>query len=246
MKHYVEGARWYDLLSVGISGESQFYLREGKKAKGKVLELACGTGRIYIELLGAGMDVYGLDNAKEMLKVLRKKAKERGLEAKVKVADMRDFRYPFKFDLIIIPYRAFLHLESREDQKKCLKNSRRQLNKGGRLILNFFDPRLDFLVEKERISMSKVKDPRSGRAIKVENFSCYDPVKQHIYSYHRLVNPPAGFPKEKLELSLCYIFLREFMNMLELCGFRKWELYGGFDKRPYTKNGQELVWIARK
>ncbi|MFH0737973.1 MAG: methyltransferase domain-containing protein [Candidatus Micrarchaeota archaeon] len=246
MKHYYDAARWYDLFSVGIPGEGGFYLREAKKAKGKILELACGTGRIYLDLLEEGVDAYGLDLAAPMLDVLKNKAKVRGLSPKVKKADMRDFRYPFKFDLVIVPYRAFLHLERREDQKACLMNIHRHLKKGGRLIVNFFDPRLDFISKVERMSYSEVKDPKTGKRVRVENFSRYDFSSQHVYSYHRLVKPPSGLPSEKLELSLCYIFPREFMNMLELSGFKKWELFGGFDKRPYTKHGQELVWIATK
>jgi len=241
MKHYEEGARWYDILSPGMPGDVPFYLGEAKKSKGRVLELACGTGRIYLELLNAGVDAYGLDLSGDMLAVLKGKAKARKLWPKVKLADMRTFHYPFKFGLIIIPYNSFLHLESREDQKKCLENVRRHLGKGGKLIITIFDPRVDFLAQVDR----RITEHR-GKRLEVESFSHYDLVNQHIRSYHRLVNPPGGMPSEKLELSLCYIFPREFMNMLELCGFRKWKVYGGFDRRPYNKHGQNLVWIAYK
>jgi hypothetical protein len=71
-------------------------------------------------------------------------------------------------------------------------------------------------------------------------------VNQHIYSYHRIINPPAGLPKEKVEFSLCYIFPREFMNMLELCGFKDWKVYEGFGYKPYKKHGSMLVWVAYK
>jgi ubiquinone/menaquinone biosynthesis C-methylase UbiE len=235
---------WYDLLSIGMPGELEFYLTEAKKSQGKVLELACGTGRVYLELLEAGVEAYGLDNANSMLSVLKRKAKARGIKPKIKLADMRNFRYPFKFDLVIIPYRAFLHLENRSDQKKCLENVYRHLAKGGRLILNFFDPRLDFLAAKERKIITQVKDLKSRKLIKVENYSKYTPNEQHIYAYHRLINPPEDMPRDKIEFSLTYIFPREFMNMLELCGFTKWKLYGGFNRKPYTKHGSELVWIA--
>jgi SAM-dependent methyltransferase len=246
MKSYGRGAVWYDLISQGLPGELGFYLKEAKKAKGKVLEAACGTGRIYLELLEAGADAYGFDLSKDMLRVLKEKAKTRGLSPKVKLADMRTFRYPEKFDLILIPYNAFLHLEEREDQKKCLTNIRRHLRKGGRLILNIFDPKVDYLAKIDRKTVRSITDKKSGRRLRLEDVPHYDLLNQRIHAYHRLLNPPSGFPKERLEFTLTYIFPREFMNMLELCGFRKWELYGGFDRRPYSKHGQNLVWIAYK
>jgi SAM-dependent methyltransferase len=246
MKHYEEGAAWYDLVSQGFPGELGFYLKEAKKANGKVLEAACGTGRIYLELLEGGVNAYGFDLSNDMLRVLKDKAKGRGLEPKVKLADMRTFNYPNKFDLIMIPYNSFLHLETREDQKKCLMNVRKHLKKGGRLILGIFDPRIDYLAKVDRKTETSVLDKKSGKRIKMENFSHYDYFNQHIYSFHRLINPPKGLPREKIEFTCTYIFPREFMNMLELCGFRKWKIYGGFDYEPYIKHGQNLVWIAYK
>jgi SAM-dependent methyltransferase len=247
MKHYYDAAKWYDMLCVGLPGEMEFYVREAKRSRGRVLELACGTGRIYLELLSAGVDAYGLDLAGPMLQVLKEKGERYGLGelVNVKKGDMRTFRYPFKFDLVIIPYRTFNHLETREDQKKCLMNIHRHLKKGGRLILNFFDPKVGFLAEVDRKTTSRtVMD--QGKKIRMEDFSHFDLASQRITVYHRLLNPPAGLPRGKIRFSLAYIFPREFMNMLELCGFKDWELYGGFEKRPYTKHGQELVWIARK
>jgi len=155
---------------------------------------------------------------------------------------MRNFAYPFKFDLIIVPYRAFLHMETREDQKKCLRAIHKHLRRGGRLIINFFDPKLSVIARKHIKWKDQVRD-WGGRKARVRVFSDYDFVNQRIRSHWKIANPKKGMPKNKLEITLCYIFPREFMNMLELCGF-KWKVYGGFDYRPYTKHGQELVWVA--
>ncbi len=245
MKYYEEGARWYDMLSTGTPGDVKFYLREARKTKGKVLEVACGSGRIYLELLKAGVDAYGFDLSEGMLRILKDKASMRKLDAKVKKADMRNFAYPFKFDLIIVPYRAFLHMETRDDQKKCLRTIHKHLKKDGRLIINFFDPKLDIIVKRHVKWKDQIKNVGDNKA-RVRAFSDYDLLNQRIRTHWAVVNPRDGMPKNKLEITLCYIFPREFMNMLDLCGFSKWKLYGGFDYRPYTKHGQELVWVAQK
>jgi len=75
-----------------------------------------------LELLKDGIDAYGIDISKNMLKVLRKKAKELGLKPKVKKADMRNFKFNDKFSLIIIPGRSFLYNLTIEDQIKTLRS----------------------------------------------------------------------------------------------------------------------------
>jgi ubiquinone/menaquinone biosynthesis C-methylase UbiE len=44
-----------------------FYLEEATKVQGKVLELMCGTGRVSISLLEAGVDLTCVDASKGML-----------------------------------------------------------------------------------------------------------------------------------------------------------------------------------
>ncbi|VVC03840.1 Ubiquinone/menaquinone biosynthesis C-methyltransferase UbiE [Candidatus Bilamarchaeum dharawalense] len=242
--YYKNHAEWYDILSPGTDEDVKFYLKEAKKTKGKVLEIACGTGRIYLELLKAGVDVYGLDTSPAMLRVLNEKSKTEKLHPKVKLADMRSFKYPFKFDLVIIPFRAFLHMETREDQKKCLKCIGQHMEKGGRLVLNFFDPKLEILL-KAWHKKGTIVSKKHKIKLDYTQDSEYDLINQRISARYHLENKSKGVSVE-IPFSLCYLFPREFMNMLELCGFEKWELYGGFDRRPYNKNGQELIWIVHR
>ena len=35
----------------------EFYKNEAKKIDGKLLEIGCGTGRVYLELLKEGIDI---------------------------------------------------------------------------------------------------------------------------------------------------------------------------------------------
>lgn len=44
-----------------------------------MLEIACGTGMIFLQMLSEGIDIYGLDIADPMLNVLLKKADVIGL-----------------------------------------------------------------------------------------------------------------------------------------------------------------------
>ena len=46
---------------------------------GPALEIGCGTGRLTIPYLEAGLDVEGLDSSGQMLEICRTKAAARGL-----------------------------------------------------------------------------------------------------------------------------------------------------------------------
>ena len=103
-----EFERWaevYDIIYGEYKDDIQFYSEVAQKSGGKVLEVACGTGRVYLEILKKGVDAYGLDISENMLGTLKKKAAVLGLKPKVEVADMRDFTLNRKFSLIIVPFR---------------------------------------------------------------------------------------------------------------------------------------------
>jgi len=84
LQNFEKWAKVYDLIYGKYKNDINFYRKEARKAKGKVLEIACGTGRIYLELLKGGIDIYGIDISKNMLEVLKKKARKLGLKSKVK------------------------------------------------------------------------------------------------------------------------------------------------------------------
>jgi ubiquinone/menaquinone biosynthesis C-methylase UbiE len=65
-----------------------FFLQECKKTKSSVLELMCGTGRISIPLLEAGVNLTCVDASPAMLAILRQKLAARGLSASVMQANI--------------------------------------------------------------------------------------------------------------------------------------------------------------
>jgi ubiquinone/menaquinone biosynthesis C-methylase UbiE len=98
-------AHLYDFY-VNTQFDFPFFLAEAKEARGKVLELACGTGRLSIPLLLAGIDLTCVDYAEEMLKVFRNKLDENRLSCQVAHQDMAELALPERFNLIFIPLHA--------------------------------------------------------------------------------------------------------------------------------------------
>src|SRR5262245_10544231 len=95
----------------------------------RVLELGCGTGRIAIQLAGAGAIGTGLDASPGLL------AHARGKSAAVEwiEADMRGFALArADYDLVAIPYNTINVLTRRDDTLACLARARDHLVPGGR------------------------------------------------------------------------------------------------------------------
>lgn len=220
-----------------------FYLGEAKKADGKILEVACGTGRIYLELLKEGLDAVGIDISEEMIAALREKAADMSLKPRVHVADMRSFDLDERFNRILVPFRSFLYNLTTEDQLKTLKNFRRHLAPGGKLVLNFFYPDIERMMSFGKESEDLVV-MENGRYLLREKSFFVDEVNQTIETVAALFKDNELFWKGSYRLA--FIYKREFELLLKLAGFGKSSVYGGFDKRPLSSLKQEMIWIVEK
>ncbi|WP_454190930.1 class I SAM-dependent methyltransferase [Paenibacillus sp. Marseille-Q7038] len=132
----------YDLSKpLGYSvGDVAFYLERLSNMKGKVLEVGCGSGRVLIPLLQAGIDIEGLDNSAAMLTSCRRRCDELNLTAALYNNEMRNFSLANKYDAIIIPGGSFQLIEGREQAISTLNHLYSYLTPRGRLIMDLFIP----------------------------------------------------------------------------------------------------------
>lgn len=114
---------------------------------GPVLELACGTDRIYLEILGHGIDIDGFDASEATLDFLREHATERGLDPSVWTADVAAFETDRQYELVICPFDALQHPLSVDQQMAALERVHDALAPGGRFIFDVFVPRFDVVCE---------------------------------------------------------------------------------------------------
>lgn len=250
-------AELYDIdYSDYDTGDKQYYVEEAVKCGKPMLELACGTGRITIPTAIAGIEVVGIDISEDMLAIARRKVAELDPEIAERITllqgDMRSFQLNRKFDLITIPFRAFICLTTVEDQKSTLINVRNHLNPGGKLILNFFDPDLrEVLDHSERFRnvqklMNRFTHPTTGNAVKEWSTWDYNITEQTIEELRNFVEfgPDDSILKSTFfSFKLRYIFRWEMHHLFELCGFKVLELYGDF-KRGLFRAGGEQIWVV--
>jgi len=240
----------YDRICAGLDYGIDFYVAIAREAKGPVLEIACGTGRVLIPCLEAGADVEGLDIYASMLETLRKKASAKALAPRVHVGDMREFALPRRFARILIPFNAFVHCLTPEEQLGSLRCCHEHLLPGGALVFDGFLPGPKYFAEGNgsRVLEGEALDPRTGHRMRMYDTRNLDHATQVQHSFMEVEEIDekgvvvAVHPSETLAR---WTTRPEMESLLARAGFARWELFGGFD-RSEPREDEPLVVVAWK
>ncbi|OGS07558.1 MAG: hypothetical protein A2270_09850 [Elusimicrobia bacterium RIFOXYA12_FULL_51_18] len=236
----------YDAEDKQSQNDLSFYLAAAKKARGPVLELACGTGRLTLALARAGINIAGLDVSQAMLEQARKKAVKEGLKADLIRGDARSFRLKRKFKLIFIPFNSMQHLSDLSSLERFFASVRAHLAPGGRFMLDVFNPHPHYLVRdsEERLPVSCYKDPRGKEQILVEEQYSYDRAAQVSRITWHYIRGRKRFASKRLNMR-CF-FPQELDALLRYNGFKILKKYGDFNLEPFTGASSKQIVICRK
>jgi SAM-dependent methyltransferase len=233
-----------------------FFVEAAREAGSPILEIGCGTGRILIPTARAGVEIVGLDLSPHMLAVCRRRLQDESeaVQGRVRLlqADMRDFELGRKFTLVTIPFRAFQHLLTVEDQLSCLASVRRHLVDRGTLILDIFNPSLDSLVNwpvgKEFGEEPEFSTPDGRRIIRrhmILSRDRFTQVSQIELIY--LVTYPDGREERLVHaFPLRHLFRFEAEHLLARSQFEVEHLYADYDKSAHGAKPGELLFVGRK
>jgi SAM-dependent methyltransferase len=239
----------YDLALGGFADDLPFWLGEARRARGPVLEVSCGTGRVLLHLLRNGVDADGVDLSAPMLERLRAKAKADGLAPRVYQADMRDFTTPRRYARVIVPFNGFAHCETVADQLRCLQCCREHLEPDGALVVDMSYPGLAYWldVRTERVLEAEVRDPDTGDLVRLWDTRRKDRVAQ---LQHSVVEIEELDEAGRVERSHRFATRQRWVYRFELellfrrAGFTRWEILGGWDRRPLATDSDQMVGFA--
>ena len=126
-------AVWHDIECGGYSADLALWEQFAAQARGPILELGCGTGRVGLHLGRCGYRVTGLDRDAALLAAFRERAA--GLSVEAQIGDAAGFELGGKFDLVLAPMQLVQLLAGAEERKACLRCVAAHLSKGGRAAL---------------------------------------------------------------------------------------------------------------
>jgi SAM-dependent methyltransferase len=224
-------ARLYDPWSKSVTEDVAFYVAEAGEAKPPVVELGVGTGRIAVPIAAAGIRVIGVDSSPGMLEVCRERAALAGVSEllELRLGDLRLPPVAERVELVVCPFRSYLHLHADEERLAALRAAHQLLVPGGRLIFDVFAPAADDIAETQ------------GRWLEREP-EIYE--RADWDTRERTLTLSVRGPAGETTMALAWLSPDEWRGLLERAGFEVEALYGWFDRRPYA-GGEDMVWLAR-
>ncbi len=234
-------ARIYDPWSRSVSEDVSFYVAEARKAAGRtgaarsgerVVELGVGTGRIAVPTASAGVPLIGVDSSAAMLAVCRDRAEAAGV---TELLDLRlgDLRHPpvaERVPLVTCPFRAYLHLDDDDERLAALRAARELLLPGGLLAFDVFAPSPEDVAETH------------GRWLEREP-GIWERADWDETARRLALSVRGG--DRKTTMTLAWISVEEWRDLLVRAGFAVEACYGWFDRRPYS-GGEDSIWLARR
>jgi SAM-dependent methyltransferase len=223
-------ARLYDPWSASVVEDVPFYLERARRSGGPVVELGVGTGRLAIPIAADGIDVIGVDASEGMLEVARESAVLAGVEVDLRYGDFRNPPVEGPVPLVTIPFRSLLHMQTDEDRRAVVRAVHGLLEPGGTFIFDVFSPGADDIAE----THARWLEREPGIFERAD----WDEQRRTLILRVR------GEGVES-ELSLAWISIPEWRELLGSEGFVVEGLYGWFDGTPWAGH-EDAIFVCRR
>jgi SAM-dependent methyltransferase len=257
--HYGLVARWW--AEFNVDGPEIDWFRQFVEVGQPALDAACGTGRLLIPYLHAGLDVEGVDISPDMLDRCRERAAHEGLPAPALYAQaLHELDLPRRYRTIIV-CGGFGLGGRREHDVEGLRRIYEHLEPGGLLVLDNEVPYAKAFLwaywtkEKRQELPRQWRDEGDRRPLadgtELELRSRLveaDPIAQRVEIEMRAFhwNGDEMLAEEEHRIEMTDYFTFELELLLERTGFVDVELRAGYEDRPPTSDDDFVVFIARK
>lgn len=220
------------------------------------LDLACGTGRLLLPLLRAGLDVDGCDLSPDMLAHCRQQAASDGLEPRLYAQAMHELDLPRAYRTIFI-CDSFGIGGHPETLQRCY----RQLAPRGALVFNVYfpydaAPRWRYWLPEQRRQLPEAwpetgnrRRTATGDEIELHTrVLALDPLEQRLTRQlrARLWRDGELATEEEHTLEESLYFRNELLVLLARAGFEEVAVRGGYTEVAATAEDLMVTFIARK
>jgi len=246
--HYADPA-YYTHTYAARDADVRYYVEQGKRARGPVLELGAGNGRITLPLARHGVEVVALDHSRPMLADLRARLADEPPEVRARVrvveGDIRAARLRRRFARVFCPFNTALHLYTRDDVERFFATVRHHLAPGGELVVDLSVPLAENLArDPERpYGAPRFRHPTEGLVRYKELFD-YDPATQVLLVTMQFFPEPPRAPFATVLAHRQY-YPKEWEALLHYNGFTRRSVFGDFYGGPLTRDSDVMVWHAR-
>ena len=256
--HHGLVARWWSLFNV--SGPEIDYFRQFVEAGQPALDLACGSGRLLVPYVAAGLDVDGCDVSPDMVALCAEAARTVGVSPNLYCQPMHELDLPRRYRTIYVCGGLGLGSTRAQDQQ-ALRRLYGHLEPGGLLVLDNEVPYADEVhwgcwPAGRRGGLPEDAPPPGERRLGSDGFEyalqsrmlSLDPLQQQEAWEMRAFQwrDASLVAQERHQLTINLYFSGELVMMLERAGFADVEVRGEYNDLPPTADDTFLVYVARR
>jgi SAM-dependent methyltransferase len=256
--HFGVVARWW--AEFNDSGPEIAYFQRYIEAGQPALDVACGTGRLLVPYLRAGLDVDGCDISEDMLAHCREAAAREGLTPTLYAQAMHELDLPRRYRTIVV-CGGFGLGSSREQDLLSLRRLHEHLEPGGVLLLDNEVPYADanlwqYWLPEKRAELPRPRRPPGERRVGADGTEYelrsrvvdFDPLAQQATLEMQAFMWRAGelVAEEEHILTMTLYFKDELVLMLERAGFDNVRVRGQYNDAEPTVDDDFLVYIAHR
>ena len=258
--HYGLVAKWWAEFNEDGPEIAYFqtYVERGRPA----LDVACGTGRLLIPFLRAGLDVDGCDVSGDMIALCREKAEREGLTPTLFVQPMHELDLPRSYKTVFV-CGGFGLGSTREQDALALHRFYELLEPGGVLVIDNENPYSSgypwrYWVKAEREAIPRPWEPLESAERRRGSDGAEDALLSRVVDLDPLEQTAsyemrAGMwqngelvREEEHTLRINFYFRNELLLLLDRAGFSDVVVQGDHRDEPATKDSDFLVFVARK
>lgn len=250
MNEYDAIAPFYDSEHAHFSEDLDLYSNFAEACGGgKILELACGSGRALLPLAREGYALTGVDTSASMLELARQRLQEEGLAAHCTLVqqDMCKLQLGQKFRLAFIALGSFAHIITRTQQQQALAAVRAHLSPGGTFIVDISNADARYLEDLGGQMLHQGTWPREDGSYLTHFLSPATSAERHLLELTHFYDQyrQGGTVQRSIVTTHLYLFERAEMELLlEQAGFLVKDIYGDYDLGPYHLESPRMICIA--
>jgi SAM-dependent methyltransferase len=244
-------APFYDWENARTLGRRDvpFWRQLAVGARGAVLELGCGTGRISLPLARAGARVVGIDRSEAMLARAHQRLRRARLRDRLRLVrgDIRYLPFASPFAMVMAPYGVLQSLLRERDLKATLAAVRDVLEPGGTFGIELVADLPSWEEYRRRISLKGWRGRQGGSRITLVETVRQD-VARKLTIFDQEFSETRGRQRRIHRFSLTFrtLSVPQMTRRLEAAGFEVTALLGDYRGAEWDPRADVWVVIARK
>ena len=233
-----------------------FYLDLARRSRGPVLEIGCGTGRVLLQIARREIEIHGVDNSAQMLRVLKSRLTTEPLDVRNKVrlhkGDMRSFRLKKKFPLVLAPFRPMQHMHTLDDQVRAFRTAAAHMSRTGIFAFDVFYPKFEMIQGGIGEEVQELEWPVEGEPNKImRRFfrkESVDKIQQTFrFTFIFRTYDGAQLVHEESEpFQMSYYTYPHLQALFRLAGLEIVKEYGSFAKDTLDNSSQQMIFLLRR